>query len=214
MIMNTIADIRKDYRLRSLSEEDVAADPLGQFSIWWEDAVASNIDEINAMTLATADGAGRPSAGIVLLKGLNSAGFEFFTNYESHKAKNIEVNKNAALVFFWKELERQVRVEGTIAKTTEAVSDEYFFSRPRESQIGAWASPQSAVISSRQVIDDNFTAIRKRVEENKIERPPFWGGYIVKPVMMEFWQGRPNRLHDRIAYYAESGAWVIKRLAP
>lgn len=212
--MNTIANIRKDYRLRSLSEEDVAPEPFGQFSKWWEDAITSNIEEVNAMTLATADVAGKPSARIVLLKGMNAEGFEFFTNYDSHKAKDMAVNENVALVFFWKELERQVRIEGTVAKTSETVSDDYFFSRPQESQIGAWSSPQSEVIATRAVLDDNIAAVRKKAEEIKIARPPFWGGYIVKPVMMEFWQGRANRLHDRIAYFAEGDTWAVKRLAP
>jgi pyridoxamine 5'-phosphate oxidase len=212
--MNSIADIRKDYKMRSLAEADTAADPFEQFSRWWEEAVASNIEEVNAMTLATANKAGKPSARIVLLKGMNDEGFEFFTNYQSQKAKDMAENQNAALVFFWKELERQVRIEGTVSKTTAAVSDAYFGRRPHESRIGAWSSPQSEPIASREVLDGYVADTRQKFEGKEITRPPFWGGYIVKPVLVEFWQGRPNRLHDRIEYILENGRWVKRRLAP
>ena len=213
-MITTISDIRKEYRLRSLSESDVATDPYAQFALWWEEAVAGDIEEVNAMTLATANDAGKPSARIVLLKGVNIEGFEFFTNYDSHKAKEMAINEHVALVFFWKELERQVRIEGTANKTTAAVSDKYFLSRSVESRIGAWSSPQSNVIESRKVLDENESEIKKKFEDKEVTRPPFWGGYIVKPEMVEFWQGRPNRLHDRIVYIKENDAWKIKRLAP
>ena len=213
--MDPIAGIRKNYQMRSLAEADTAADPLEQFGRWWEEALASNIDEVNAMTLATADPAGKPSARIVLLKGLKREGFEFFTNYESHKALEMAANDHVALVFFWKELQRQVRIEGTVSKTTSSVSDEYFNSRPRESRIGAWSSPQSHTIPSREMLDERVTASEKRFEgKEEIPRPDFWGGYIVNPRKIEFWQGRPNRLHDRIEYVLENGGWIKKRLAP
>ncbi len=212
--MNSIADIRKDYKMKTLSEEDVKKDPVAQFTAWWDEAIASEIDEVNAMTLATVNEQGRPSARIVLLKGIEENGFEFFTNYESRKGKEIETNEHAALVFFWKELERQVRVEGTVIKAPESVSDEYFLSRPVKSRIGAWSSPQSKVIPSRDVLDENVKTVEKKFEGKEVIRPSFWGGYVVKPEMIEFWQGRPGRLHDRIAYYLENGEWVIRRLAP
>ncbi len=212
--MLSIADIRKEYKMRSLAEADVAADPFAQFSSWWEEAIASNVEEVNAMTLATADAAGRPSARIVLLKGMNEGGFEFFTNYESHKAKEMEFNEHVALVFFWKELERQIRIEGSVSKLPEQLSDAYFLTRPESSRIGAWASPQSHTIPSREVLEEKVTEVKKRFQGKEVSRPPFWGGYIVQPRMIEFWQGRPNRLHDRIAYVHETGGWVKKRLAP
>jgi pyridoxamine 5'-phosphate oxidase len=212
--MNPIADIRKDYKLRSLTELDVAANPIDQFTTWWNEAIASNIDEVNAMTLATADASGCPSARIVLLKGVGENGFEFFTNYESKKGKEMAANNNVALVFFWKELERQIRIEGTVSKLSEVESDTYFFSRPAESRIGAWSSPQSSVIENREILDENVLQTKATFEGKEILRPPFWGGYIVKPACIEFWQGRSSRLHDRIAYFLENDSWTIKRLAP
>ncbi len=212
--MNSIADIRKDYKLRSFLETDAAQDPFVQFTNWWNDAVESNIDEINAMTLATADIQGKPSARIVLLKGVSKLGFEFYTNYESHKAKEMAANNKVALVFFWKELERQIRIEGTVEKTAEATSDEYFMSRPLESRIGAWSSPQSSVITSREILEDNVEANKKKFENEEVTRPPFWGGYIVTPTLFEFWQGRSSRLHDRIEYVEGDSGWVKRRLAP
>jgi pyridoxamine 5'-phosphate oxidase len=212
--MNLIADIRKDYKLRSLSELDVAANPIDQFTSWWNEAIASNIDEVNAMTLATADANGRPSARIVLLKGMSENGFEFFTNYESSKGKEMDANNKVALVFFWKELERQIRIEGTVSKLSAAASDKYFLSRPAESRIGAWSSPQSSIIKNRELLDENVFQTKARFDGKEITRPPFWGGYIVKPDCIEFWQGRSSRLHDRITYFLENDIWSIKRLAP
>ncbi len=213
--MSNISDIRKDYSLQTLSESDVQSDPMQQFDRWWQEALKSEIEEVNAMTLATASKTGRPSARIVLLKGVEQNGFVFFTNYNSHKGKDIAENPFACLVFFWKELERQVRIEGPIAKVSEGESDAYFNSRPVGSRIGAWASPQSTVITSRAVIEENVTELSKSFAEKEIDRPPHWGGYIVKPELVEFWQGRSNRLHDRIQYkIAENGEWVLERLAP
>jgi pyridoxamine 5'-phosphate oxidase len=223
---NEIADIRKDYKLASLEEADVAANPIDQFTRWWNEAVASQIDEVNAMTLATANAAGVPAARIVLLKGYNPNGFIFFTNYESDKGKNLAQNPHAAIVFFWKELERQIRIEGTVQKVSAEESDRYFNSRPASSRIGAWASPQSAVIENRLVIEQNVERYSSIFANDSIERPDHWGGYIVKPRSIEFWQGRSSRLHDRIRYTIEASAynaatdtrsdanWKIERLAP
>lgn len=209
-----IADIRKEYQLQSLLESDVADDPFVQFNRWWADAENSQLDEINAMTLATASAAGIPSARTVLLKSVTDNGFVFFTNYNSQKGKELAENPNACLVFFWKELERQVRILGKTEKVNDEESDEYFNSRPRGSRIGAWASPQSSVIASREVIEENITRLEEQFTEN-ISRPPHWGGYIVIPSVIEFWQGRPNRLHDRIQYSGSAaGGWKIERLAP
>ncbi len=223
---NAIADIRKDYKLASLEEADMASNPIDQFTRWWNDAVASQIDEVNAMTLATVNTAGAPVARIVLLKGYNPEGFSFFTNYESDKGKNLAQNPNAALVFFWKELERQIRIEGTVQKVSAEESDRYFNSRPASSRIGAWASPQSAVIENRLVIEQNVERYTSIFANDSIERPDHWGGYIVKPTSIEFWQGRSSRLHDRIRYKLETSGynaatdtrtdanWKIERLAP
>ena len=213
--MNNIADIRKDYKLQSLDEKDVLPDPIDQFEKWWQDVLGSTIEEVNAMTLATANKNGRPSARIVLLKGFTKEGFIFFTNYESHKGLELLENPQASLVFFWKELERQVRIEGLAEKISAEESDVYFRSRPEASKIGAWASPQSKVIASRKIIETTVAATEKKFTGGEIQRPPHWGGYIVKPTVIEFWQGRPSRLHDRIQYTKlENGTWKIERLAP
>ncbi len=212
---NNIADIRRDYSHKSLSESDVDANAIKQFEKWWHEAVNSKIDEVNAMTLATASLDALPSARIVLLKEVNEKGFVFFTNYESYKAQQLAENPKACLVFFWKELERQVRITGLIEKISGKQSDEYFQSRPESSRIGAWASPQSRVIEDRQWLDEKFNELVNKMEGTAIPRPPHWGGYIVKPVVIEFWQGRPSRLHDRIQYtLEENGGWKIERLAP
>lgn len=211
--MKSIADIRKDYSQSSLTENDAAKNPIQQFAKWWDEAQISEIDEINAMTLATADANGKPSARIVLLKGFDENGFVFFTNYESHKGKELLINPHACLVFFWKELERQIRIEGIVEKTSAQESDEYFFSRPAGSRIGAWASPQSTVINNRTILDENVQKFTNDFGEN-IPRPSHWGGYRVVPSLIEFWQGRSNRLHDRIQYKKENGEWVMERLAP
>ncbi len=210
----SIADIRKEYSLKTLNEADVFADPMQQFEKWWQEAIESKIEEVNAMTLATATAEGKPSARIVLLKGIDRNGFVFFTNYHSHKGNQIEENPFVSLVFFWKELERQIRVEGSVSKVTAEESDAYFGSRPEGSRIGAWASPQSRVIASREVIEENVTELEKSFANKEIDRPPHWGGYIVIPNLLEFWQGRNSRLHDRIQYTYKDAAWKIERLAP
>jgi pyridoxamine 5'-phosphate oxidase len=213
--MQPIADIRTDYKQRSLSETDVAAGALAQFGVWWNEAVASQIDEVNAMTLATASPSGVPDARIVLLKGYDERGFVFFTNYQSAKGRQLAENGQACLVFFWKELERQVKVYGSVEQVPAGESDDYFASRPRESRIGAWCSPQSRVIKGRQVLEDNVTNYTERFADGDVPRPPHWGGYLVRPQSIEFWQGRPSRLHDRIRYTLQTdGGWLIERLAP
>ncbi len=209
-----IAGIRKDYKLKSLLEADLKKDPVEQFSVWWDEAVKSDIAEVNAMTLATCNEDGRPSARIVLFKGLTNDGFVFYTNYQSNKGKELERNPYAALVFFWKELERQVRIEGAVEKINEAESDSYFQSRPAGSKIGAWSSAQSSTVASREVIEESYLNYLKKFDTNPIPRPPFWGGYIVKPKKMEFWQGRSSRLHDRIMYSKQNEDWKIERLSP
>jgi len=209
----SIADIRQDYTLQSLLETDVDANPFNQFGTWWNEAVASNIDEVNAMTLATIKQNLQPAARTVLLKDFSENGFTFFTNYNSAKGEQLFHHPNAALVFFWKELQRQVRVEGIVEKVSAAISDEYFNSRPIGSKLGAWASPQSKVIESRDVLLANENEFKAKFGDN-IERPAHWGGYILKPNYIEFWQGRSSRLHDRICYSLKNDNWKIDRLAP
>ncbi len=212
---NIIADIRRDYKLQSLQEKDVAEQPIAQFDRWWKDAMESEIDEVNAMTLATADATGAPSARIVLLKGFDERGFVFFTNYNSKKGQDIAANPRVSLVFFWKELERQVNIRGSIEKVSDAESDAYFQSRPAGSRIGAWCSPQSTVIADRQILEDNITKYQTQFGDGPIPKPDHWGGYLVQPSSVEFWQGRSSRLHDRIKYSKKpAGAWIIERLAP
>ena len=210
-----IAGIRRDYSHQQLSEKEVDTNPIRQFEKWWQEAVHSKIDEVNAMTLATASRDGLPSARIVLLKDFSEEGFVFFTNYESYKGLQLAENPKACLVFFWKELERQVRITGLTIKISDKESDEYFNSRPEASRVGAWVSPQSRVIESRHWIDEKFNELVNKMKEAPVQRPPYWGGYRVKPVEIEFWQGRPGRLHDQIQYsLEENGHWKIERLAP
>ena len=210
----SISSIRKDYQLQSLDHTDVAETPVLQFDKWWNEAVSSSIEEVNAMTLATVNTEGKPAARIVLLKGFDENGFIFFTNYLSEKGKAISAHPYASLVFFWKELERQVRIEGSCIQVTESESDEYFLSRPIGSRLGAWASPQSTVISSRTVLDQNLDRVTAQYADGIVPRPEHWGGYRVIPEMVEFWQGRPSRLHDRIRYRKDKSQWLIERLAP
>ena len=210
-----IAAIRKTYSQKVLTEDSIDASPVRQFEKWWNEAIEAGIDEVNAMTLATASADGVPSARIVLLKGFSDEGFTFFTNYESYKGRQLVENPKACLVFFWKELERQIRITGLVEKTGEDESDNYFHSRPAGSQVGASISPQSAVIGSREWLEERYTAFEKQSGNQMIPRPKHWGGYIVKPVIIEFWQGRPSRLHDRIEYsLQENGEWKTARLAP
>ena len=211
----SIADIRKEYAMHALSEADVQATPLQQFSIWWKEAIEAAIEEVNAVTLATATADGVPSARTVLLKGFDEKGFVFYTNYNSLKAKQLEENPRATLLFFWKELERQVRITGLVEKTSSEESDAYYQSRPEGSRLGAWASPQSSIIESREWLENEVKTMEKTFGNQPLNRPPHWGGYRVKPVIVEFWQGRPSRLHDRIQYSIQpKGDWKIERLAP
>ncbi|MGX5691012.1 pyridoxamine 5'-phosphate oxidase [Arcticibacter tournemirensis] len=211
----TIQNLRQEYRSATLSEKEVAPDPISQFSKWFSEALASSLTEPNAMTLATATADGKPSARIMLLKGFEEKGFVFYTNYLSRKGQEITKNPVAALVFFWQELERQVRIEGILEKIEEKESEKYFHSRPRGSQIGAHASPQSREIPGREVLQKNLQQLEEKYKEGvEIPKPPHWGGYIVKPTFVEFWQGGQGRLHDRIAYRLENNHWNIIRLAP
>ncbi|HXB44289.1 MAG TPA: pyridoxamine 5'-phosphate oxidase [Puia sp.] len=213
--MKQQSSIRKEYKLEKLSEQEISQDPFQQFHKWWQDALQSEIEELNAMTLATASGDGVPSARIVLLKDFDEKGFVFYTNYESFKGMQLLENPRACLVFFWKELQRQVRITGLVEKTSAETSDEYFNSRPEGSRIGAIASPQSRVIEDRNWLEQKDENVRKELKGKPITRPAHWGGYRVKPVTIEFWQGRPNRLHDRIQYSLQQDAsWKIERLAP
>ncbi|HEY5464357.1 MAG TPA: pyridoxamine 5'-phosphate oxidase [Hanamia sp.] len=211
----SIADIRKVYQLQSLLEKEVDANPVKQFETWWQQAIDSNIEEPNAMALSTSSISGKPSSRIVLLKGIKENGFVFYTNYDSRKGKEIEDNPFVSLLFFWKKLERQVRIEGKIKKISSSESDEYFSSRPRESRIGAWSSPQSTVIENREVLQQNVEKYNQLFGKGNIPRPDHWGGYLVEPNCIEFWQGRPGRLHDRLQYsLTKNNVWVIDRLAP
>ncbi|MEL6627697.1 MAG: pyridoxamine 5'-phosphate oxidase [Bacteroidota bacterium] len=213
-IRKEVADIRVDYLQGSLEEAEVAKHPIKQFEAWFEAAVSSQVHEPNAMSLATVH-QGRPSVRIVLLKGFSDEGFVFYTNYESKKAQEMAQNDQVALTFFWPELERQIRIEGKVAKVSEAESDAYYQSRGRGSRIGAWASPQSQVIEDRNILEarvEEFTA--KFEGQETFPKPEYWGGYRVEPDYIEFWQGRKSRLHDRITYTLTEGAWTIQRIAP
>ncbi len=214
--MNTppLSDLRTDYKRASLDEREVAADPHLQFARWFADAVAAKVPEPNAMTLATADAAGRPSARIVLLKDADPAGFTFYTNHASRKGDELGARAQAALLFFWPELERQVRIEGRVERVADAIADAYWNSRPRLSRIGAWASPQSAPLADRADLETRFAQAQARFPGDAIERPPHWGGFRVVPSHLEFWQGRPSRLHDRVVYTHSGDRWQIGRLAP
>jgi pyridoxamine 5'-phosphate oxidase len=203
------------YSDTTLDENTVDRDPLNLFQRWLDEAIAAGIHLPEAMTLATATADGKPSARLVLLKQVDDRGFVFFTNYNSPKARDLDSNRQAALVFYWPQFERQVRVEGTIERTSAADSDAYFKTRPRESQIGALASPQSEVMRSREVLEERFRELGKFYEDREVDRPPHWGGYRLRPERIEFWKGRPSRLHDRIVYQRQSdGNWAISRLAP
>jgi pyridoxamine 5'-phosphate oxidase len=210
-----VADLRREYTRSGLSESDAAADPIDQFRRWFDEALAADLHEPNAMTLATATPDGKPSARIVLLKGFDGRGFVFYTNYEGRKARELEQNPNCSLTFYWGELERQIRVEGRALQVPEEESDAYFDSRPRGSRLGAWASEQSRPVESREKLEDRLKGLEEEYEKVEIPRPPFWGGYRVEPEKMEFWQGRENRLHDRLLYSSSgAGEWETQRLQP
>jgi len=213
-MQQSIADIRKEYSARSLKASEVDANPIDQFLTWFDMALNAEIMEPNAMTLSTIEG-NKPTSRIVLLKGVENEQFVFYTNYNSSKGKQMALSPYVALNFFWPELERQVRIEGIVKKVDADTSDAYFRSRPRGSQIGAWVSPQSESIESREILEERLKEIELKFKDKEVERPPHWGGYTVEPTIMEFWQGRPSRLHDRIQYtLSDTKRWKIERLAP
>lgn len=211
---STISDLRKEYTLNGLDTADVLADPIAQFRVWFNAALEANVPEPNAMYVSTVTEDGRPDGRIVLLKDILDTGFVFYTNYESRKGKELTSHPFAAITFFYQELERQVRIEGRVEKVSPEQSDDYFNSRPRGSQLGAWVSNQSSVIENRDVLEVRQRELEARFADQPIPRPPYWGGYQVIPDVIEFWQGRPSRLHDRIRYRKENGNWIIERLAP
>ena len=210
----TIADLRKDYTQSGLLETDVDPNPFKQFQQWFDQALAAQLPEPNAMTLATVSQDGKPKARIVLLKNFTEQGFVFYTNYNSQKGQELAQNPSAALIFWWAELERQVRIEGSVEKVAESESEEYFYSRPVGSQLGAWASQQSQVIDNREVLEHRLQELQEIYQNQNIPEPPHWGGYRIVPQAIEFWQGRSNRLHDRLYYSLLEHTWVVKRLSP
>jgi pyridoxamine 5'-phosphate oxidase len=209
-----LADLRKDYSLAGLAEKDLARDPFRQFDQWFQEAEAAKIPEPNAMTLATASRDGRPAARTVLLKGADGRGFVFFTNYESRKGRELEGNPRATLLFPWIALERQVVIEGPVARVPREESESYFHSRPLPSQLSAWVSQQSSIISGRKILEDSMKELEKKYAGRTVPLPPHWGGFRLSPETVEFWQGRRSRLHDRLRYRREAGGWTVERLAP
>ena len=212
--MSSIADLRREYASRALSEEQADPDPIRQFAAWFDEAVSAQLLDTNSMTLATVAANGDPAARIVLLKGFDDSGLVFFTNYDSAKGREVAAHPRASLLFFWAELERQVRITGSVAKVSTEESASYFRSRPFESQIGAWASTQSTAIAGRVEIETRYAELAAQYDGQEVPLPPFWGGYRVTPERVEFWQGRRSRLHDRLLYTRQAGAWARCRLAP
>jgi pyridoxamine 5'-phosphate oxidase len=209
-----IQDIRRNYKQKSFGVEDAELNPLDQFTVWFDEMTGSRLTEPTAFVLATADKSGKPSARALLLKGFDERGFVFYTNYESRKGNELEENNRAAMLFFWPELERQIRIEGFTEKLTKEESEKYFRTRPFKSKLGAWASDQSTVIKGRITIVMKFIKYMLKFHSGDIPIPPYWGGYILKPGNFEFWQGRANRLHDRVCYRKENDTWIIERLSP
>jgi len=209
-----VAALRKEYTRAGLKEADMDPDPVAQFRVWFEKTIDADLHEPNAMILATATTDGKPSARTVLLKGYDERGFVFYTNYEGRKSDELEVNPMCALLFYWGELERQIRIEGRASRLSSEESDVYFAGRPRGSRLGAWASEQSRPVEDRSVLEERVRALEKEYEGREIPRPPFWGGYRVNPHTIEFWQGRENRLHDRLVYHRSGGRWMMERLQP
>ncbi|MDB5239675.1 MAG: pyridoxamine 5-phosphate oxidase, partial [Spirosoma sp.] len=211
---SAISDLRKDYQLHGLDKGDVLPNPVEQFRAWFDAAVEAGVPEPNAMHVSTVTADGRPDGRIVLIKDVSDAGFVFYTNYESRKGRELIERPVAALTFFYPELERQIRIEGWVEKVSAAESDAYFNSRPRGSQIGAWVSNQSRIVDSREVLENRQRELEAQFAGQAVPRPPHWGGFRVVPDVMEFWQGRPSRLHDRIRYRKEGQQWIIERLSP
>ncbi|MGO9605134.1 MAG: pyridoxamine 5'-phosphate oxidase [Candidatus Binataceae bacterium] len=209
-----VSTARREYKFGELNEQSVDADPIIQFGNWIREAIDAQVDEPHAMTLATADHAGNVSARIVLLRGFDERGFAFYTNYESHKGRDLADNPRAALVFHWTTMERQVRVTGPVARISSAESDDYFRNRPRSHQLSAWVSQQSRSIADRHVLNQAMRAMEHRFLDQDVPRPEYWGGFILAPEVVELWQGRPNRLHDRLCYRRTAGSWILERLSP
>jgi pyridoxamine 5'-phosphate oxidase len=210
-----LADLRREYSLSGLRRADLNANPIAQFQKWFDEALKAQLIEPSAMTLATVDADGAPSSRIVLLKGAEERGFMFFTNYESRKGRDLACNPRAALTLYWPELEREICIAGTVSKTTRADSEKYFAMRPRGSQLGAWVSKQSSVVPDRDFLENRLAEVTQRFTGRNVETPPYWGGYLLMPSRIEFWQGRPNRLHDRFQFTKQpDGMWHIERLSP